>query len=76
MIFPGKALFSLDVLPGSTESYLTIDGQEGIVLCIGDTVEVTGKEDAVFFAGAEVPFFERLRTRGFVTNFATGGRSL
>ena len=76
IIFPGKALFSLDVLPGSTESYLTIDGQEGIVLCIGDTVEVTGKEDAVFFAGAEVPFFERLRTRGFVTNFATGGRSL
>ena len=69
-------MFSLDILPGSTESYLTIDGQEGIVLSIGDTVEVTGKDDAVLFAGAEVPFFERLRTRGFVTNFATGGRSL
>lgn len=76
MIFPGNALFSLDILPGSTESYLTIDGQEGIVLSIGDTVEVTGRENAVFFAGAEVPFFERLRTRGFVTNFATGGRHL
>ena len=76
MVFPGKALFTLEVLPNSTESYLTVDGQEGILLSHGDTVEVTSVDDAVFFAGAEVPFFERLRTRGFVTNFATGGRAL
>ncbi len=76
MVFPGRTFFSLEVLPNSTESYLTVDGQEGILLAYGDTVEVSSVDDAVLFAGAEVPFFERLRTRGFVTNFATGGRAL
>ena len=31
-------------------------------------------EDAVCFVGKEMPFFERLRTRGFVTDMASGAK--
>ena len=41
---------------------------------VGDRVEVTGLEDAVCFVGKEMPFFERLRTRGFVTDMASGAK--
>ena len=37
-------------------------------------MEVTGLEDAVCFVGKEMPFFERLRTRGFVTDMASGAK--
>mgnify|MGYP001723962212 FL=1 len=51
-----------------------MDGQEGLLLQVGDRVEVTGLEDAVCFVGKEMPFFERLRTRGFVTDMASGAK--
>ena len=64
MVFPHKTRFRIDLLPGTTETYITVDGQEGLLLQVGDRVEVTGLEDAVCFVGKEMPFFERLRTRG------------
>ena len=72
MVFPHKTRFCIDLLPGTTETYITVDGQEGLLLQVGDRVEVTGLEDAVCFVGKEMPFFERLRTRGFVTDMASG----
>ena len=45
-----------------------------VVYVVGDRVEVTGLEDAVCFVGKEMPFFERLRTRGFVTDMASGAK--
>ena len=47
---------------------------EKITPLVGDRVEVTGLEDAVCFVGKEMPFFERLRTRGFVTDMASGAK--
>lgn len=74
MVFPQATRFGIDLLPGTTETYITVDGQEGLLLQVGDRVEVTGLEDAVCFVGNEMPFFERLRTRGFVTDMASGAK--
>ena len=74
MVFPQATRFGIDLLPGTTETYITVDGQEGLLLQVGDRVEVTGLEDAVCFVGKEMPFFERLRTRGFVTDMASGAK--
>jgi hypothetical protein len=51
MVFPHKTRFCIDLLPGTTETYITVDGQEGLLLQVGDRVEVTGLEDAVCFVG-------------------------
>ena len=48
--------------------------KEGLSPLVGDRVEVPGLEDAVCFVGKEMPFFERLRTRGFVTDMASGAK--
>lgn len=72
MVFPGASLFRLEILHGSTECFITVDGQEGQLLEIGDYVEVTGLPAAVHFLGDEVSFFERLRSRGFVLPTASG----
>ena len=49
-------------------------GYQKVTPLVGDRVEVTGLEDAVCFVGKEMPFFERLRTRGFVTDMASGAK--
>lgn len=72
MVFPGASLFRLEILQGSTECFITVDGQEGQLLEIGDYVEVTGLPAAVHFLGDELSFFERLRSRGFVLPNASG----
>ncbi len=72
MVFPGVSRFRLEILQGSTECFMTVDGQEGQRLEIGDYVEVTGLPGAVHFLGDEPSFFERLRSRGFVLPNASG----
>ena len=72
MVFPGATVCHLRIEPGSTDCYITVDGQEGQQLEIGDLVEVTGVPAAVRFMGDEISFFERLRTRGFVLERASG----
>ncbi len=72
MVFPGATVCRLRIEPGSTDCYITVDGQEGQQLEIGDLVEVTGVPAAVRFMGDEISFFERLRTRGFVLERASG----
>ena len=44
------------------------------MLEVGDLLDVTGDAGAVRFLGSGTPFFERLRTRGFVTPVGTGGK--
>lgn len=72
MVLPGATVFCMRIEAGSTDCYITVDGQEGQQLEIGDLVEVTGVPAAVHFMGDEVSFFERLRTRGFVLERASG----
>ena len=72
MVFPGATVFRMRIESGSTDCYITVDGQEGQQLEIGDLVEVTGVPAAVRFMGDEISFFERLRTRGFVLERASG----
>lgn len=72
MVFSGSSVFRLQILHGSTDCYLTVDGQEGQHLQTGDVLEVAGLPAAVRFMGAGTPFFERLRTRGFCLQGAVG----
>lgn len=72
MVFPGNADIHIQVLRGSTDCYLTVDGQEGHKLEKGDVLRITGWSDAVQFLGEGSSFFERLRSRGFVLQGSTG----
>lgn len=65
MVFPGDTSCTFQILQGSTDCYLTVDGQEGQQLQVGDVVKVSGLPSAVHFLGRGTTFFDRLRTRGF-----------
>lgn len=69
-VFSGESRIHIEICKSSTDSYLTVDGQEGQMLRQGDLVEFCAKPDAVLFLGAEIPFAERLRTRNFVLDQA------
>ncbi len=66
MVFPCRTVFSFHLLPGTTESYLTVDGQEGHLLQTSDIVEVESIPDCVHFLGRGLSFIRRLRTRSFI----------
>ena len=65
MVFPGNTECRFQILQGSTDCYLTVDGQEGQQLELDDTITVQGLPEAVHFLGKGTTFFERLRSRGF-----------
>lgn len=65
LVVPGGTQCALRVCSGSTDCYLTVDGQEGQELRADDEIRVTGQPDSVWFLGGGAPFFERLRQRGF-----------
>ncbi len=66
MVFPCHTVFRFHMLPGTTESYLTVDGQEGHLMQTNDIVEIEGVPDCVRFLGRGLSFIERLRTRSFI----------
>ncbi|MDO5536633.1 MAG: NAD(+)/NADH kinase [Desulfovibrionaceae bacterium] len=66
MVFPCHTVFRFHLLPGTTESYLTLDGQEGHLMQTNDIVEVECVPDSVRFLGRGLSFIERLRTRSFI----------
>lgn len=66
MALPSESRISIQILPGSTESRVTVDGQDGREILIGDTVEVTGRPESVYFLGRGRSFFDRLRSCGFI----------
>lgn len=72
MVFPGNTDIQLQVLHGSTDCYLTVDGQEGQKLEKDDVLRISGWSGAVQFLGEGASFFERLRSRGFVLQGAAG----
>lgn len=72
MVFPGSTDIELQILRGSTDCYLTVDGQEGHKLKKDDLVRISGLPAAVRFMGEGTCFFERLRSRGFVLQGSVG----
>ena len=66
MVFPTHTLFRFHLLPGTTESYLTVDGQEGHMVQTNDIIEVEGIPDCARFLGKGLSFIQRLRTRSFI----------
>lgn len=63
MVFPGDIQFRIHIEPGSTDCYLTIDGQEGALLHTGDHINVTGLPGGILFLGTGHSYFDRLRNR-------------
>lgn len=63
MVFPGDMQFKIHIEPGSTDCYLTIDGQEGELLHTGDQLNITGLPGGVLFLGTGHSYFDRLRNR-------------
>lgn len=51
MVFPGSTDIELQILRGSTDCYLTVDGQEGHKLKKDDLVRISGLPAAVRFYG-------------------------
>lgn len=66
MVFPCHTVFRFVLKPGTTESYLTVDGQEGQIMQTHDILEVEGIPDSVRFLGKGLSFIKRLRTRSFI----------
>ncbi|MDR2054934.1 MAG: NAD(+)/NADH kinase [Desulfovibrio sp.] len=66
IVFHGSAVFDIRILQGSTECYLTADGQEGQALRTGDLLQVSGLPGAVRLMGRETSFLDRLHSRGFI----------
>jgi NAD+ kinase len=63
MVFPGDAILTLQVLHESTECYITVDGQEGQHLQVGDVVEVSSLPNSFHFLCDKTAFIGRLRAR-------------
>lgn len=67
MVLPYPMQVRATVLPDSTETHLTIDGQEGLPLEAGDTVCVDGVPEGIHFSRLSTDgYFIRLRARGFI----------
>jgi NAD+ kinase len=66
IVFHGNAVFDIHILQGSTECYLTADGQIGHALQTGDMLQVAGLPGAVRLMGEGFSFVERLQSRGFI----------
>ena len=64
IVFPSDSVFELRIDKGSTDCYITVDGQEGAHLDIGDRIEIRTLPRALLFLGDEAFLFDRLRARG------------
>lgn len=67
MVLPYPMQVRATVLPESTATHLTIDGQEGVALEPGDIVCVDGVPEGIHFSRIRPDgYFVRLRARGFI----------
>ncbi|GHV53171.1 NAD kinase [Deltaproteobacteria bacterium] len=71
LVVSGKTAFCITVGEGGRDSYLTVDGQEWLLLREGDSLHITGEEKGVYFAKIHAAsYFTRLHDAGFVRDFA------
>ena len=68
MVFPSSATFHIRIEQGSTDSYLTVDGQEGYLLTPNDSIDISASPDSVIFLGNDEVFLERMRSRGLMVD--------
>lgn len=66
MVFDCHTVFRFHMLPGTTDSYLTLDGQEGHIVQTNDVIEVECCPDCVRFLGKGISLIERIRTRSLI----------
>ncbi len=64
IVVPGTSRLSFEIKPGTTEVFLTVDGQVGSPLRVGDRVLVeTAKTRLLFVRNPKLDFFRVLRTK-------------
>jgi NAD+ kinase len=61
-VLPAGKTIALQVMKGSTDCYLTVDGQEGHLMHLGDEVEVRSLSRALRIVGDDNHFFRRMGT--------------
>ncbi|MCR5563401.1 MAG: NAD(+)/NADH kinase [Desulfovibrio sp.] len=64
IVFPSDSIFEFRIDKGSTDCYITVDGQEGAPLDIGDHIEIHALPNALLFLGEDDFLFDRIRARG------------
>lgn len=71
IVLPHPHVVRAVVQPGSIETFLTMDGQEGVPLNHGDVVEVFGLPETVHLIRLERSvYFKRLKGRGFIEEYS------
>lgn len=70
LILAGSSLITLQA--GSSETFLTIDGQEGFNLQKQDELKVWGKPGLKMLIPSHSSYFKRLRERGFISTPVQG----
>lgn len=66
LVLPGDADLTLKLKRGSQEVFLTLDGQEGFPLQVGDAVRINlSSEAAPFVLPRRASYFASLRAKGF-----------
>lgn len=71
IVLPHPHVVRAVVQSGSIETFLTMDGQEGVALEHGDTVEIFGLPQSVHLVRLERGvYFKRLKGRGFIEEYS------
>ncbi len=71
MVLPHSSIMRAVVQASSTETYITIDGQQGFLLEAYDSVEVFCVPEALHFARRNIGmYFDVLKKRGFIKELA------
>lgn len=65
LILPENTFYEFKIIEPTQESELTVDGQEGYKLAIGDSVKISAHANTVHIFGEEENFLEKLGDRGF-----------
>lgn len=65
LVLPDSAEYEFKIIEPTLECGLTIDGQEGVKLAVGDIIKVTSFPSSLFIFRRESNFLEKLGKRGF-----------
>jgi NAD+ kinase len=71
LVLPASSVISIQIRENTADVYLTLDGQEGVALAVGDRVEITrsGTDFPIVWLDAS-SYFARLKSKGFLRDHA------
>lgn len=74
LVLPASAMIGIQIRENTADVYLTLDGQEGVALGVGDRVEITRSATDFPIVWLETSsYFAKLKSKGFLRDHARGG---